>query len=290
MLRRFITILVLSLCPVCAYADATTNVQYPADSAQPVISIIIDDLGIDRTLGERALQLPGAVTFAFLPHSPHGQDLAMLAHEIDREGMLHLPMQAIDNRKVDTGALMQGQSRAEFLATLRNDLQQLPHIRGVNNHMGSLLTQLPEQMEWLMEELARHKDLFFIDSRTTPDTVAYRYAKYEGLPSLKRNVFLDNDTDIAAINRQFIRLLAIARLRGSAVAIGHPYPETLTYLENMLPALPLLGIKLLPASQLIEHKTLMAQRQKRSAPLQTAELSNFTEAAKTSPQSANRVP
>ena len=156
--------------------------------------------------------------------------------------------------------------------------------------MGSLLTQKTEQMQWLMEELARHKDLFFVDSRTTPLTVAYRQAVHEGLHSLRRNIFLDNDTDIAAINRQFIKLLAIARLRGSAVAIGHPYPETLTYLENMLPALPLLGIRLLPASQLIEHKILMAQ-QNRSIPLQTAELQNIDPIIeKTSPTPVNLVP
>jgi len=170
--------------------------------------------------------------------------------------MLHLPMQAIE-RRVDAGALTRQQSREEFLATLRDDLQRIPYIRGVNNHMGSLLTQIPERMQWVMEELARHKDLFFIDSRTTPRTVAYHQAVNQGLPSLRRNVFLDNNTDITAINRQFIKLLAIARRQGTAVAIGHPYPETLTYLENMLPALPLLGIQLLPASQLIEHKLLM---------------------------------
>ena len=155
--------------------------------------------------------------------------------------------------------------------------------------MGSLLTQLPEQMRWLMEELARHKDLFFIDSRTTPLTVAYHQAVHEGLHSLRRNIFLDNDIDISAINRQFIKLLAIARVKGSAVAIGHPYPETLTYLENMLPALPLLGIQLLPASQLIEHKVLMAQ-QNHSEPLQTAELQNINSTLeKTSLPSAKLV-
>jgi len=289
MTQRLVTILILALWPALIFAAPSSSTAYPHESAQAVISIIIDDLGINRELGERALHLPGQVTYAFLPRSPYGRDLALRAHMLEREGILHLPMQAIDDRPIDKGALMQRQSRVEFLATLRDDLKRIPYIRGVNNHMGSLLTQKPEQMRWLMEELARHKDLFFVDSRTTPLTVAYRQAIDEGLPSLRRNIFLDNDTDIDAINRQFIKLLAIARLRGSAVAIGHPYPETLSYLENMLPALPLLGIRLLPASQLIEHKLLMAQ-QNRSIPLQTAELLNLDPTIeKTSPSSVNLV-
>jgi polysaccharide deacetylase 2 family uncharacterized protein YibQ len=280
--------LFLALWPAVLYAAPPA--PDPDASAQPVICIIIDDLGINRARSERALYLPGAVTYAFLPHSRYGHDLALKAHALGRESILHLPMQPLDNRRVDAGALTRQQSRAQFLATLREDLRRIPYIRGVNNHMGSLLTQLPEQMHWLMEELARHKDLFFIDSRTTPHTVAYRQAIREGLPSLRRSVFLDNDTDIAAINHQFIKLLAVAHLRGFAVAIGHPYPETLTYLENMLPALPLLGIRLVPASRLIEYKPLMAQRQTGRMPLQTADVHGITSAPRGSPSAANLVP
>jgi polysaccharide deacetylase 2 family uncharacterized protein YibQ len=290
MAQRLVKILLLGMWPALIFAAPSTDASYHDESAEAVISIIIDDLGINHELSERALHLPGEVTYAFLPHSPYGHDLALEAHALKRESILHLPMQAIDDRRIDRGALTRQQSRAEFLATLREDLKRIPYIRGVNNHMGSLLTQMPDQMRWLMEELGRHDDMFFLDSRTTPLTVAYREAVHEGLPSLRRNIFLDNDTDATAINHQFIKLLAIARLKGSAVAIGHPYPETLTYLENMLPALPLLGIRLLPASQLIEHRTLMA-RQNRPKPLQTAELHTVNpDMDKTSPSSTNLVP
>jgi len=154
--------------------------------------------------------------------------------------------------------------------------------------MGSLLTQKTEQMQWLMQELAQHDELFFVDSRTSPNSIGYQQARQQGLPSLRRNIFLDNDINIAAINRQFMKLLEIARKQGSAVAIGHPYPETLTYLESMLPALPLLGIRLLSASELIEHKTQLAERQQ--TPLQTAELKAATLPSRTSPQPPNLVP
>jgi polysaccharide deacetylase 2 family uncharacterized protein YibQ len=290
MIRRLVTISFLALWSTLLFAGPPRG-NLPSESLnQPVICIIIDDLGIDRERGEQALELPGAVTYAFLPHSRYGHDLALRAHELGRESLLHLPMQAIDNRRVDEGALTRQQSRAQFLATLREDLQRIPYISGVNNHMGSLLTQLPEQMQWLMDELVRHKDLFFIDSRTTPHTVAYRQAIREGLPSLRRSVFLDNEANINAINGQFTRLLNIARQHGFAVAIGHPYPETLTYLEAILPTLPLLGIRLMPASQLIERKTLLAQRATRLMPLQTAGVQNIDPASESFTPAVKRVP
>jgi len=289
MLKWLTTILMLPLWSASTFSAPTMGQHYPLDSAQSMITIIIDDLGINRAMSQRALSLSGDLTYAILPHSPHGRELAQLAHEQNKEVILHLPMEPIDQRPVDKGALTAQQTQQEFLHTLRDDLQRIPHIQGVNNHMGSLLTQNPKKMQWLMQELAQHQQLYFIDSRTTPKSVGYRQAMKQGLPSLRRNIFLDNDNDIAAINRQFIKLLNIARRYGSAVAIGHPYPETLTYLENMLPALPLLGIKLLPASQLIEHKTRMAHAQPAS-PLQTAELLDNVEPEDSSLPTPNLVP
>ena len=288
MLPRLIVIYLLSLWSGSGYAAPAVSSPYPALSEQPAITIIIDDIGLHRARGDRALHLPGTLTYAILPHARYGQELAEIAHKLDKEIILHLPMQPLDNRRVDEGALSRFQSQQDFLATLRDDLQRIPYIRGVNNHMGSLLTQQPKQMHWLMQELARHDGLFFIDSRTSPNSIGYLQARRQGLPSLRRNIFLDNDTDTAAINRQFIKLLAIARLQGSAVAIGHPYPETLTYLENILPALPLLGIRLLPASELIEHKIRLAKHQ--PLPLQTAELRTIVLPSRASPAPPNLVP
>jgi len=288
MLQKLVTICLFVLWPGLVFSAPAINNPYPAPANQPVITIIIDDIGIHRDRGERALHLPGNLTYAFLPHANHGQQLAAMAHDMGKEVILHLPMQPVDNRRIDKGALTQQQTQLQFLETLRDNLQRIPHISGVNNHMGSLLTQQTEKMQWLMQELAAHEGLFFIDSRTSPNSVGYQQAQNQGLPSLRRNVFLDNNINIAAINRQFMKLLAIARRQGSAVAIGHPYPETLTYLENMLPVLPLLGIRLLPASELIDHKTLLARTQ---LPLiQTAELKAIDLAGKTSPLPPNLVP
>ena len=288
MVPRLVAIYLLSLWSAWGHASAVLNSPYPAVDNQPAVTIIIDDIGFYLGRGYRALHLPGALTYAILPHSPHGRELAEMAHRLDKEVILHLPMQPEDGRRVDRGALSQAQTRQQFLAVLRDDLQRIPYIRGVNNHMGSLLTQQNLQMQWLMRELSQHAGLYFIDSRTSPYSVGYQQARNQGLASLRRNVFLDNDTDTAAINRQFSRLLTLARRQGTAVAIGHPYPQTLAYLENILPALPLLGIRLLPASGLIAFKN--RRKQPRPPLLQTAGLMTVVLPARASPLPPNLVP
>lgn len=278
----------LSLWPASGYTSPVLYSSYPTVDNQPAITIIIDDIGIYLGRGHRALHLPGALTYAILPHARHSRELAEMARNLGKEVILHLPMQPEDNRRVDEGALSQIQTRQQFITTLREDLQRIPYIRGVNNHMGSLLTQQNRQMHWLMQELSMHEGLYFIDSRTTPKSVGYQQAQRQGLASLRRNVFLDNDIDTVAINRQFIKLLSIARIRGTAVAIGHPYTQTLAYLENILPALPLLGIRLLPASELIAYKK--RRNRPRPLPLQTAELTPIVLPSRASPLPPNLVP
>lgn len=255
---------------VSAMAAPALTHPYPFQSVTPVIVIIMDDMGIHKSRSERALALPGNLTYAFLPYAQHGQALAIMAEALKKEVILHLPMEPVDRRRLDPGALTQQLDHAEFLSVLRKNLKQIPFIRGVNNHMGSLLTQQEEPMQWLMQELVQHDNLYFVDSRTSSASVGFKLAQRAGLPSLKRNIFLDNDVEIHMINRQFMQLIDIAREQGSAIAIAHPYPETLAYLESMLPALPLLGIRLISASDLIEHKNKMAAAVRRL--IQTASL------------------
>jgi polysaccharide deacetylase 2 family uncharacterized protein YibQ len=218
------------------------------------IAIIIDDLGHNLAAGEQSLALPGAVTYAVLPQLAYSAEIAHRAHASGREVMLHLPMQARDGRAPGPGALTQAMDRLEFGRTLRAGLASVPHVAGVNNHMGSLLTGDPGAMRWLMEDLACHDRLYFIDSRTDVRTVAGRLAREAGLRHAERDVFLDHVQDEAEIETQFRRLLALARRNGSAIGIGHPYPETLAVLERELPLLAAAGIELVPASRLVEQE------------------------------------
>lgn len=223
-------------------------------SPTPVITIIIDDMGNHGGWGDAALAIPGPVTYAFLPHTPHADRLARQAHAAGKEVMLHLPMQSHEGNPLGPGALTLHMTEAAFRRTLDNDLNAIPHARGVNNHMGSLLTRHPGAMAWLMQGMRARGNLFFIDSRTTLATVARQLAQEYDVPSANRDVFLDNDRNPEAIARQFSRLLKRARRQGYAIGIGHPYPETSRVLAQQLGSLPALGIRLIPASQMIDYQ------------------------------------
>jgi len=222
----------------------------PVPAALLPVVIIIDDLGRDLALGERVLALPGPVACAFLPHEPYTVSLAERAHAGGKEVLLHLPMQAVADRPLDAGGLTLDMTRWELRATLARDLALVPHVSGVNNHMGSLMTRHPGDMAWLMDEL-RTRGLFFVDSRTTRFTVARQVARERGVPSLERDVFLDPYSARHAPMSQFRVLVGEARRQGYAVAIGHPYPATLDMLERVLPRLRQWGITLVSIHRLL---------------------------------------
>jgi len=217
-----------------------------------VIAIIIDDLG-NKSSDVQAINLPGAVACAFLPHTPHAQRLAKLAHANNKEVLLHVPMQSMhDDKKLGPGSLMLDMSESEFIKIFQEDLASIPHVQGVNNHMGSLLTRHPGHMLWLMQEINRHGDLFFVDSRTTAHSVARMVANENNVPSLTRDVFLDAEDNADFVNKQFDRLLKIARTHGYALAIGHPYPDTMKVLKKRLQELESEQVDLVPVSIMLK--------------------------------------
>lgn len=224
-----------------------------ADAA-PAIALIIDDMGYDLAAGRQALALPGAVTYAFLPRTPHTPALSREAYARGKEIMLHLPMQAVDqgNARVDEGTLTLDMTEQQFTDALAHEIAAVPYVSGLNNHKGSLLTRHPGNMAWLMQAINEHGDLFFVDSRTTKETVASQLATEYGVPNISRNVFLDNDPDPEAVRLQFRKLIAIAKRDGTALGIGHPQTGTLDVLGEELENLQRHGVQLLPVSRLIE--------------------------------------
>lgn len=198
------------------------------------LALIIDDLGNQQHLGQRAVQLPGAIAVAVLPHTPFARTLAQQAHDQGKEVLVHLPMQPErSDLALGPDGLRLEQTFTEFTGTLATAVAAVPFASGVNNHMGSLLTRDVRHMHWLMREL-RRDELFFIDSYTTHLSLGLGTALAQGVPALKRDVFLDADPDPAAIAFQWSRLLGIANENGFAVAIAHPYPVTLDFLEAVL--------------------------------------------------------
>lgn len=234
------------------FAPQSNVTATPPNSATPAISIIIDDLGQSQQSGRRTLALPGPVAASFLPRQRFSRELAESAHRKGKEVFLHQPMDSIDGRRLDVGAVTLNMTKAQFLGVLQENLALLPHAVGVNNHMGSLLTRHPGHMLWLMREMRRQAPLMFVDSRTTVATVARQLAEETGVPAIDRDVFLDNNVSERDIAAQFRRLLHLARKRGTALAIGHPYPQTLAFLEQQLPALQQQGVRLLPVAELLK--------------------------------------
>ena len=217
---------------------------------RPRIALIIDDLGYEFAAGQRVIGLPGPVACAVLPATPRGRQLAELAIQSGKEVLLHLPLQAEnDVGQGDPGAMLLDMNRRQFAAAFAENLASVPHVSGVNNHRGSLLTRHPGHMSWLMEELRARDGLFFVDSYTTHRSVALQLAEEAGIPAVRRDVFLD--TDRTAVASEFERLLRLARQHGSAIGIGHPYPETLDYLEGILPRLAEEGVDLVSVSELL---------------------------------------
>jgi polysaccharide deacetylase 2 family uncharacterized protein YibQ len=226
--------------------------MYAAGEPQPRIAIIIDDLGYQLEAGNRSINLPGPVACAILPSTPRATKIAEAAYANGKEVLLHLPLEPVaSDSQADPGSLTLDMSREQFGDTFSADLDSVPHAIGVNSHRGSMLTRHPGHMGWLMEELRMRDDLFFVDSYTTHKSVALQLARERGVPSVKRDVFLDPDRLPDTVEREFGRLKELARINGTAVGIGHPYPSTLAFLEREIPRLADEGIELVSISELV---------------------------------------
>jgi polysaccharide deacetylase 2 family uncharacterized protein YibQ len=216
------------------------------------VALVVDDLGASvAELGPLA-RLGVPLTYAVLPFQP---ETAAVAAELARRGeevLLHLPMQAANGADPGRGALTLAMSDAELVAGTRDALAAVPGAVGVNNHMGSVLSADPRAMRAVLGVLGERR-LFFLDSRTSAATVAYRVAAELDLPAAERQVFLDPDPRPEAVRRELLRLLDLARRRGAAIAIGHPHPVTLAVLAEEVPRARALGYEFVPVSFLVEQ-------------------------------------
>jgi polysaccharide deacetylase 2 family uncharacterized protein YibQ len=219
----------------------------------PRIAIIIDDLGYHLANGKRAIELPGVITFSFLPGAPRARVLAEQAFAHGKEILLHLPLQAhADEGRSEPSEIGIDMSRERLHLVFNEALQSVPHVTGINSHRGSLMTRHPGHMQWLMEEIGDHEYLFFIDSYTHHESVALQIAHEAGVDAVKRDVFLDPDRSPETVAREFERMKTLAKQRGRVIAIGHPYPATLELLERELPLLAEQGFELVKVSELVK--------------------------------------
>ena len=215
------------------------------------LAIIIDDLGSDLAPAEALLKIRYPLTLSILPGQPHSAEIADEAFRRGDQVMLHLPMEFEGNSaKPEAIELRVGMGASEVDRLLAQMIEAVPHAAGINNHEGSRATTDPALMADVMAVL-RRRNLFFIDSRTTAATVAYDAARQAGVRAASRNVFLDDVETREAILRQIELAESDARREGSAIAIGHPHPATISALEQALPQLKARGVRLVFASDLV---------------------------------------
>ena len=217
------------------------------------IAIVIDDLGNDRAALERIAAWRYDVAGAVLPGLPESAAAARHLARSGKEVLLHLPMEPDGYPRVQTGpgVVLRSDSDARIAEIVAEDLESVPGAVGVNNHMGSAATADARVMRAVVRVLA-DRGLFLVDSRTTEASVARRMAEEISLPAVSRQVFLDSVPTAEAIDRSFSELLSRARKDGSALAIGHPYPETMAMLERELPRLEEKGVELVRVKTLLK--------------------------------------
>ncbi len=221
-----------------------------APKSGPRLALVIDDLGRSLVEVETLERLGVAISYAVLPFESKSSEVVKALVSRRREVLCHLPMEPEGGSNPGPGALTLEMSRADLSAATLRALEAVPGAVGVNNHMGSRLSSDRERMETVLAVIAG-RGLFFLDSRTSAESVAYRTALDLGLASAERQVFLDREPEVSAIDAQFSRWLAVARERGSAIAIGHPYPSTFEVLERAIPKARAEGFEFVPVSYLL---------------------------------------
>jgi polysaccharide deacetylase 2 family uncharacterized protein YibQ len=224
----------------------------PPPTDLPRVALIIDDIGYDQGIAAKFMALDNAITFSILPFSPFQQAVSREMRARGMEALLHLPMEPKEFPDIQPGrgALLVSMTPDELIRQLEKNLDAVPDIKGVNNHMGSRMTERSTQMYQIFSTLKK-RGLFFIDSRTTSESLCRPSARLLQVPYAQRDVFLDHVTDETEIRRQIQRLVTLARRQGSAIGIGHPHLATYTVLAEQLPMLKK-NVKLVPASRLVQ--------------------------------------
>lgn len=215
------------------------------------IALVIDDLGRSLDDLEVLAKLGVPLSYAVLPFETRTAEVVAALAAGKREVLCHLPMEAETGANPGQGALTSDLAPDELAATTTRALDAVPGATGVNNHMGSRLTADAEAMRAILGVVGARK-LFFLDSRTSPESVGYKTARALGIAAAERQVFLDRDPEPAAIDAQLARWLEVARERGAAIAIGHPYPATFAALAREVPRARAAGYEFVPVSFLLD--------------------------------------
>ncbi len=229
----------------------------PARPAKAMVAVIIDDMGLDHRRSLLVTELPAPLTLSYMSYAPHAAEQTRAAHARGHELMMHMPMQPLAALDAGPDVLSEQLPPAELHRRVESDLDRFSGIVGVNNHMGSKFTAYEPGMKIVMDSLRAH-GLLFIDSMTTNKSVGMAVARQAGVPTARRNIFLDDVEDEASVMGQLARAEEQAKSVGSVIVIGHPHDGTIAALTAWLPTLAKKGITLVPVTTVVKAREAKA--------------------------------
>ncbi len=244
-------------CTISGRAVDTVRLLPAANLSQTPgeIAIVIDDFGYnDDRVTAQFLALPFALTYAIIPGLPHSTAIARNLQQANKAVIVHMPMEALERKVEQDGfELLVASSPDEIRKRVRMAIAAVPGAQGMNNHMGSRATQDAELLNAAFSELKK-SGLFFLDSRTTPDTRAFTLAQEQGLVAGLNDTFLDTVEDAAYVRQKLKYLSEVATARGAAIGIGHPYRVTLQVLKEAVPELQQRGFEMVPVEKVLRRQ------------------------------------
>jgi len=220
-----------------------------------MVAVVIDDIGFDMKALRDLADIPAPIAFSVLPFSPHRADAVEFLHARNKEILLHLPMEphGYPETSPGKGALMARMDEDQIVRQLREDLAAVPYASGVNNHMGSLFMEDSERLKQVMMELKK-QGLFFIDSRTSPGTSGKAAASQTGILFAERDIFIDHEKGYHAA-KTALRNVSTHQANGSKplLLIGHPYPDTIRAIKDILPEWDKEGIHIVSVKKCLNN-------------------------------------
>ncbi len=216
------------------------------------MAIILDDWGNNYSLVKEVLAVKRPMTLAVLPNLPFSKKIADEAHRNHLGVMLHMPMQPMNTlHPLEPHTILTTTPDAEINELLSKALASVPHVEGMNNHMGSAATSDLRVMRSVLKYL-KAKGLFFIDSNVIPQTVGPRAAREAGIPFAMRDVFIDNESTVDAVKQKLLEAKNIALRKGQVVVIGHDKKQTLQAIKEIVPSLEKEGVRLVLVKELVK--------------------------------------
>lgn len=243
--------------PSSAPVPAWQAYAVPARTGTALVAVIIDDMGVDRRRSAQVTELPAPLTLSYMTYAPHAAEQVAAAHARGHELMMHMPMQPLGTMDPGPDVLTDQLPPEELRRRLTSDLDRFQGYVGVNNHMGSKFTAYEPGMKIVMQAL-HQRGLLFIDSMTTAKSVGLAEARAAGVPTARRNIFLDDVETQAAVAAQLAKAEEQAKSAGTVIVIGHPHDATIAALAAWLPGLAKKGITLVPVTAVVKVRQAAA--------------------------------